>query len=305
LQHYDIDPALLPKIVPTFADQGRVSTEAAAAFGISAGIPVAYRAGDQPNNALSLNVLEPGEIAATAGTSGVVYGVSDTPEGDPQERVNSFVHVNHTEAARRYGVLLCINGTGIAYSWLRRMLGGGSYEALNAAAEAVAIGSDGLLVLPFGNGAERSLGNRTPGGAFLKLDYNRHDIGHMVRATQEGIACALAAGIGGMQACGVQACTVRAGSANLFLSPLFRQTFANLTNTTVELYDTDGAAGAARGAGLGIGHFASSTEALSGLRKQATIEPVAADLAASHALLERWQEALKQAMQTQQAGQAS
>jgi xylulokinase len=296
LDHYNMDAALLGRLVPTFSDQGRITEEAAKAFGIPAHIPVAYRAGDQPNNALSLNVLEPGEIAATAGTSGVVYGVSDTPQADPQERVNSFVHVNHTADARRYGVLLCVNGTGIAYSWLRRVLGGGSYDDFNRAAEAVGIGSDDLIVLPFGNGSERSLGNRTPGGAWQNLDFNRHDLGHMIRATQEGIACALAAGISGMQACGVHASTIRAGAANLFLSPLFRQTFADLTGATVELYDTDGAAGAARGAGIGVGHFSDSSDAFSGLSRQAVIEPIAANQAASAELLTTWQASLTHAM---------
>ena len=74
-------------------------------LGLKEGTPITYRAGDQPNNALSLNVFNPGEIASTAGTSGVVYGVNGEVNYDPQSRVNTFAHVNHTIDQTRLGVL--------------------------------------------------------------------------------------------------------------------------------------------------------------------------------------------------------
>ncbi|KAA6351003.1 Xylulose kinase, partial [termite gut metagenome] len=90
MDYYGFDSSLIADIKPTFAEQGRVSSVAANELGLAEGIPVTYRAGDQPNNALSLNVFNPGEIASTAGTSGVVYGVNGEINYDPQSRVNTF-----------------------------------------------------------------------------------------------------------------------------------------------------------------------------------------------------------------------
>ena len=254
LDHYGIDPALLPPVLPTFSAQGALTAAAAAELGLPAGTPLTYRGGDQPNNALSLGVLEPGTAAATAGTSGVVYGVADHADYDPASRVNTFVHVNHAAGRPRYGVLLCLNGCGILYGWLRRVCGGEQdYAALNIAAAEVPVGAGGLVVLPFGNGAERMLGNRDPGASVLGLRFNSHDRRHLVRAAQEGVAFSLAYGLEVMREVGVDAATVRAGSANLFLSPLFREAFAATTGAAIELYDTDGAQGAARGAAIGAG----------------------------------------------------
>ena len=256
LDHYGIDAALLPRSLPTFSTQGALTAAAAAELGLPVGTPLTYRGGDQPNNALSLGVLDPGTVAATAGTSGVVYGVADRADYDPASRVNTFVHVNHREGRPRYGVLLCLNGCGILYSWLRRACAGGrDYPAMNTAAAEVPVGADGVVVLPFGNGAERMLGNRDPGASVHGLRFNSHDQRHLLRAGQEGMAFSLAYGLEVMREVGVDAATVRAGNANLFLSPLFREAFAATTGATIELYDTDGAQGAARGAGIGAGIY--------------------------------------------------
>jgi xylulokinase len=275
MQYYGFDASLMPPLRPTFGDQGRLTTAAAAETGLAAGTPVTYRAGDQPNNALSLNVLEPGEIAATAGTSGVVYGVSDKAQYDPQSRVNTFLHVNHTSEAPRYGVLLCVNGTGSLNSWLRNTLfqKSLSYGSMNEMAQKAPVGADGLVCLPFGNGAERVLENRDLGATFQGLNLTRHGLPQMLRAAQEGIVFALYYGIKVMEQVGVELKTVRAGEANMFLSPLFGQTFANLSGAAVELYNTDGAQGAARGAGLGLGHYANRDEAFSGLSVVRTLDP--------------------------------
>lgn len=275
MNHFGFDPSLLPTIRPTFAEQGRLTAYAAAELGLAENTPVTYRAGDQPNNALSLRVLEPGEVATTAGTSGVVYGVSDQARYDAQSRVNTFLHVSHTAEAPRYGVLLCVNGTGILNSWLRNHLLRGSvgYAEMNNIASHAPIGADGLQCLPFGNGAERVLENRDLGATFQGLQLTRHGLPHLIRAAQEGIAFALYYGIQVMEQVGVGLKVVRAGEANMFLSPLFRDTLANLTGATIELYNTDGAQGAARGAGIGLGYYKTTADAFAGLQVVRTIEP--------------------------------
>lgn len=275
LNYFGFDQALIPAIKPTFGLQGVLTASAATELGLAAGTPITYRAGDQPNNALSLNVLEPGQIAATAGTSGVVYGVSDQAKYDPQSRVNTFLHVSHTPEAPRYGVLLCVNGTGILNSWLRNKLFQGhiSYPQMNEMAAQAPVGADGLVCLPFGNGAERMLENRDLGATFSGLQLTRHGLPQMLRAAQEGIVFAFYHGMEIMQQVGVGLRTIRAGEANMFLSPIFRDTLANLSGCTIDLCNTDGAQGAARGAGLGAGVYKNATEAFSGLTVVKTIEP--------------------------------
>lgn len=272
MDHYGIRPDLLPPIVPTFGPQGTLTKAAAAELGLAEGTPVSYRAGDQPNNALSLNVLNPGEVAATAGTSGVVYGVSDKPAFDPKSRVNTFIHVTNTAKTPRNGVLLCVNGTGRLNSWLKHNLGI-DYPEMNAKAAAVPVGADGLAILPYGNGAERTLENRPVGAAVCNLDLNTHNIAHVLRAAQEGIVFALNYGLDIMKSMGIEIKTVRAGKANMFLSPLFAQTFATLTGAAVELYNTDGSQGACRGAGIGAGVYQTPRDAFASLKKLETIIP--------------------------------
>jgi xylulokinase len=293
LEHFGIPREMIPDTVPTFGDQGSLAAGAAAELGLPPGVRVCYRAGDQPNNAFSLRVLAPGEIAATAGTSGVVYGIAGRAAFDPLSRVNGFVHVTHAADRPRIGVLLCVSGTGILYRWLRATLGGKvGYDELNALAAAVPAGADGLLVHPFGNGAERTLENRNPGASIRCLDFNRHGLAHLARASQEGIVFALRHGLGIMRGVGIEPRTVRAGLANLFLSPLFAATFATVAGCRVELYATDGAQGAARGAGVGAGIYAGPDEAFPGLAAVRTVEPdpsLAGPLAEAGA---RWDAAL-------------
>ncbi len=274
LDHYGIGHDVLADVVPTFGIQGELMPDAAKELGLASGTPVTYRAGDQPNNALSLNVLKPGEIAATAGTSGVVYGVSDVLRYDPQSRINTFAHVNHSDAQISLGLLLCINGTGSANAWLRRMLGGTlSYQQMNDAAMEAPIGCDGLSFLPFGNGAERMLGNADPGAVLRGLSFNSHGTGHLCRAVQEGIVFSFKYGIEVMQETGMDPAVIHAGKANMFLSDLFRQTLADVTGARIELYDTDGSVGAARGAGIGAGVYKSPGDAFATLSLVGSTEP--------------------------------
>lgn len=275
LKQYQIDANWIPKVLPSFSFQGNVTASASKLTGIDAGVPITYRAGDQPNNAFSLQVLKPGELATTAGTSGTVYGVCDTPLYDPKSRVNTFVHVNHTKEKPSYGVLLCVNGTGILNSWLKKLLGGQKidYSEMNMMAASAPIGADGLVFIPFGNGAERIMHNKPIGAHMIGLDLLKHSKDHVLRAGQEGIVSALTYGFRIMQDMGMNLKTVKAGHANMFLSPLFRKTFVNMNQVVLELYDTDGAQGAARGAGIGAGVFTSTTEAFEGLSLLESVEP--------------------------------
>ena len=295
LDHYGISPELIPTVIDTFSVQGELTKAAAAELGLKPGCKVSYRAGDQPNNALSLNVFEPGEIAATAGTSGVVYGIGDRPEYDPQSRVNTFVHVNNTAEKRRYGVLLCVNGTGILNSWLKHNLmdAAGDYDRMNELAAMVPIGCDGLTILPYGNGAERTLQNNDIGASVHGWNFNTHNRSHFLRAAQEGIVFALAYGLDIMRDMGLKINTVRAGNANMFLSPLFGSTFATVTGTNIELYNTDGSQGAARGAGIGAGIYRDSRDAFVGLKTTGTIEPDPSSGSACRAAYENWLSALQ------------
>lgn len=280
LEHWGIDVSLIPALVPSFGTQGLVRADVAAELGLSANVQVSYRSGDQPNNAFSLNVLEPGEVAATAGTSGVIYGVTDKPAADVQSRVNTFLHVSNTQAQARNGVLVCVNGCGRLYSWLRQTLASAgaepSYPQLNAMAAPVTVGSDGLRFHPFGNGAERIFHNQNLGAQLRNLDFNRHGLGHMVRAAQEGIVFSLNQGFDVLKELGGSCELVRAGQGNMFLSDIFAEAFANTTQAAVELFATDGAEGAARGAALGAGFYASAREAFGGLTRVKVIEPQAA-----------------------------
>lgn len=273
LKEFGFNPELIPSQRAVFSEQGRVISAVADLTGLKTGTPVSYRAGDQPNNAFSLNVLHPGETAATAGTSGVIYAVTEKNSFDPESRVNTFLHVNHTPDLQRNGVLLCINGTGILNSWLRRMLGGLSYDEMNHQASEAPIGSKGLLFYPFGNGAERVLGNRNPGASLKGLDLNRHNHSHLIRAAQEGIVFSMFYGFEVLRKMGIETTVVRAGRANMFLSPLFREAFVNTLQVPLELYETNGAVGAAIGAGVGAGIYESFPEAFTGLQLLHTQQP--------------------------------
>ena len=275
MDYFGFDESLLPQVRPTFSDQGRLTASAASQLGLKAGIPITYRAGDQPNNALSLNVFEPGEIAATAGTSGVVYGIGGELSYDPQSRVNTFAHVNHDPADPRLGILLCINGTGITNSWVRRNVipQGMMYDEMNACAAEVPPGCEGVGILPFGNGTERMLGNRETGCRIFGLNYNTHSWKHILRAAQEGVVFSFKYGMDILAGMGMQVSNIHAGYTNMFLSPIFRETLAGVTGATIELYDTNGADGAAKAAGMGAGIYRGHDEAFSTLERLDIILP--------------------------------
>ncbi len=277
--HYGLDRSFIPVIKNVFTEHGNILPAVASALSLKAGIPVTYKAGDQPNNALSLNVLNPGEVAATAGTSGVIYAVSDQLTYDQQSRINSFAHVNYTNDQKRLGVLLNINGTGILNRWMKNITGDSlSYSAINNLSENIKPGSDGLVILPFGNGAERMLGNKTIHAHIHNINFNVHHTAHLYRAAQEGIAFAFRYGLDIMRLNGIHPTVIRAGKANMFLSKVFAQSFVNATQTPVELYNSDGSVGAAIGAGIGASVFASAAEAFKTFIPIQKIEPAQNDL---------------------------
>lgn len=277
MDYYGYDPSIFPEVKPTFSEQGRLTQKAADELGLATGTPVTYRAGDQPNNALSLNVFNPGEVASTAGTSGVVYGINGTVDYDPRSRVNNFAHVNHSAEQTRIGVMTCISGTGILNTWIKRNVApeGISYADMNDLAAKVPVGSQGVTILPFGNGAERVLENRQIECSFHGINFNVHNRNHIIRAAQEGIVFSFMYGMEIMKSIGMDISRIHAGKANMFLSPIFRDTLASVSGATIDLVDTDGAAGAAKGAGIGAGIYKDNNEAFGSLKVLEVIEPAA------------------------------
>jgi xylulokinase len=295
--YFGFDSSLFPQVQILFAPHGLLKETVAIRLSLKAGIPVSYKAGDQPNNALSLNVLQPGEVAATAGTSGVIYGVSNQLEYDQQSRINSFAHVNHQEHENRIGILLCINGSGIFNRWVKNLIGANrTYAELNQAASSIKPGANGLLALPFGNGAERMVNNQQVGAHFQNLDFNIHTDAHLVRAAQEGVAFAFRYGLDIMRENGMHPTIIRAGKANLFLSDVFTRSFVNATQTAIEFYDGDGSYGAALGAGIGAGIYSNAADAFGNRKPSGCIEPEEKNN--SEELYQQWKSFLQEKLKT-------
>ena len=272
--YYGLSTSFIPEIHNVLEEHGKLSASVADALSLKEGIPVSYKAGDQPNNALSLNVLQPGEVAATAGTSGVIYGVSDQLSYDNESRVNSFAHVNYTKENKRLGILLCINGSGILNKWIKKITGNNvSYDQMNARAKNVEPGSEELMIFPFGNGAERMLENKIVGAQICNLDLNKHNNSHLYRAALEGVAFAFRYGLDIMKGNGIHPTVIRAGNANMFLSEIFSEIFTNVTGNTLMIYNTDGSVGAARAAGVGAGIYSSLSEGFEKMKVIRTVEP--------------------------------
>jgi len=323
-----ISTDVIPTILPTFSNQGKVTKMAAEEIGLPEGIPVLYRAGDQPNNALSLNAFNPGEIAATGGTSGVVYAITDSTKTKESLRINNFAHVNYTKEEPRIGKLLNINGAGIQYSWMKQNIantadsyndmnnlaasvpfgseglrilpfGNGAERMLNnqnkgarisnlnfnlhkkehlfrAALEGISVpfGSEGLRILPFGNGAERMLNNQNKGARISNLNFNLHKKEHLFRAALEGIAFSFVYGIDILKNDGVDLSVIRAGNDNLFRSEIFSNTIATLVGANINIIDTTGAVGAAKAAGVSSGAFKTMDEAFSDNEHVMTYHPL-------------------------------
>ncbi len=297
MRYFNFKTGLIPQVKDVFSTHGFLKEEVAAKLGLKQGIPVSYKAGDQLNNALSLNVMQPGEVAATAGTSGVIYAVADDLVHDKLSRVNSFAHLNHSTKEKRIGVLLCINGTGIMNSWTKKLIGSNkTYSQLNDEAAAIAPGSEGLLIFPFGNGAERMLSNEIVGSSIQNIDLNKHTPAHIYRAAQEGIAYAFRYGLDIMRENNIEPKVIRAGKANMFLSDVFVDAFVNVCNVPVELYENDGSVGAALGAGIGAKIFEDEKAAFSNMQRLKLIEPNGKH--ANEKSYEKWKNELRKKLTT-------
>lgn len=275
LSHYGFDKDLIPERVPIVGEQGFLSKQSAEMLGLSPGTPVTFRAGDQPSNALALNVLRPNEIAATSGTSGVVYGVVDKPIYDRRSRVNSFAHVNYEQNHDRIGVLLCLNGAGIQYSWMKHQVARSNrnYTDMERMVSTVPVGSDGICILPFGNGAERMLENRNVNSHIFNIEFTRHNRAHLYRAALEGVAFSFVRGINVLKEIGLDVDILRVGNDNMFQSEVFASTIATMLDCHIEVVDTTGAIGAARAAGVSTGAYHSLEEAMMGVTTEKIHEP--------------------------------
>lgn len=274
LNYYGIPMEMMPDLVDTFSIHGRVTDDAAEKSGLLAGTPVTYRAGDQPNNAMALKVLHPGDVAATGGTSGVVYAVTDKLDYDVQSRVNGFAHINHSAHQNRIGQLLCINGCGILYAWMRKHVAasGQTYENMEAQLKNIPVGSEGLIILPFGNGSERILNDKMMGARIDNLQFNRHTQAHLFRAALEGIVFSFTYGMEILQSIGITPSTIKVGNDNLFLSDTFTSSLSNLLQCNIEMYDTTGAVGAAKASTVAIGVYKSIDEAIAEMKPIKTTE---------------------------------
>ncbi|MFM1878880.1 MAG: hypothetical protein RLZZ241_1746 [Bacteroidota bacterium] len=300
LEASGIQSSLLPELVPTFGPQVTLNGAGALQLGLPEDIPVLYRAGDQPNNALSLNVMQPGEVAATGGTSGVVYAVTSSKVTGEMSRINNFAHVNHTQNTPRIGKLLCINGTGIQYSWMQQNVSPNlEYSDMNAMGAKIPIGSEGLRVFPFGNGAERMLNNLNPGARISGLNFNAHKQAHLYRAALEGIAFSFVYGMEILKSDGVPLQKIRAGNDNLFRAKVFSETIATLTGSSIEMVTTTGAAGAARAAATAAGVFTSLTEATATDQVQLQYDPLA-DSSQHQEAYQAWKHELTEQLKPQQ-----
>lgn len=273
LDKLEIDCDFMPNLVPAIGLQGKVSDKASAEFCLPKGTAITFRGGDQPVNAFALGVVNHGQAAVNAGTSGVIYAVSEKSSTDYKSRVNSFLHVNSKEGLPLLGILMCLNGTGIFNSWIKKITSCSNYAEMDKLAAKVSPGSDGLLAYPFGNGAERILGNSLLGASLQGINFNVHTQSHTYRAVQEGIIYALNYGIKIIKNMGTNITNINAGYANMFLSPLFREIFSTVTDTEIKLFNTNGAQGAARGAGLGAGIFRNYNETFHGVKEIEVVTP--------------------------------
>ena len=260
LDYFGISESLIPPIVENFNDQGLVNIKASKESGLPKGIPIRYRAGDQPNNAMSLNVLNSGEIAATGGTSGVLYGLTDNLKSKEYLRINNFAHVNYSQTNKLIGKLLCLNGAGIQYKWIKNLTSNASYLEMNKKALNINIGSNDLSVFPFGNGAERIFNNKNVGSSISNINYNIHSSSHLLRASLEGIAFSFIYGMEILINDNMKLSLIRAGNDNLFQSNVFSNTICNVLNKEIEIHDVSGAYGAARAVGCNLNDFKSFSE---------------------------------------------
>jgi xylulokinase len=241
---------------PTFEGPevtGCVSALAAAETGLVQGTPVVGGSGDCAAQAVGVGAVQPGIIALTLGTSGVVFASTEAPLVEPEGRLHAFCHA----VPGRWhfmGVMLSAAGS---LQWYRDTLAPGiSFDTLVNEAGDIKAGSDGLLFLPYLTGERTPYPDPLVRAAWIGLTV-RHTRAHMTRAVLEGVAFGikdsfrliLQAGLGS-----IEQVRISGGGAK---SKLWRQIMADVLGVELVTVNTsEGAAfGAALLAGVGAGIY--------------------------------------------------
>jgi xylulokinase len=258
---------------------GYLKPDLAAEWGLVPSIPVIAGGGDQPAGGVGNGIVRTGIIAATIGTSGVVFGCCDTPFIDEQRRaMYSLCH----SVPGKYCFLGCTLGAGGSFKWVRDTFFADKKERLGAAGEDVydhmtalaakaSPGSEGLIFLPYLNGESTPHVNPDARGVFFGLSL-RHDLGALCRSVMEGVTYSLRDTIEILRATGLKISEVRAmgGGAK---SALWRQMQADIYNASVVTMNIEEgpAAGAAIMAAVGAGCFSSIQDACDTILKPVSV----------------------------------
>jgi xylulokinase len=243
---------------PTFEGPqftGVVNSEAAAATGLKAGTPVAAGGGDQAAQAVGVGAVEPGVVALTVGTSGVVFATTPSALVEPEGRLHAFCHAV-PGMWHFMGVMLSAAGS---LQWYRDTLAPGkSFDDLLREAGPVPAGSEGLQFLPYLSGERTPHPDPLARAAWVGLTL-RHGRGHMTRALLEGVSFGLKDIFNLIQNAGLGAISQVRASGGGTKGALWRQILASVLEAELVTVNTsEGAAfGAALLAGVGAGAWAS------------------------------------------------
>jgi xylulokinase len=222
--------AALPSVLDPWEAAGTITSAAAAELGLGKSVVVGPGSGDNMAAALGMG-LGPTDIAISFGTSGTVYGVSETPTADPSGCVAGFA-----DASGRYLPLVCtLNATKVTNAVARLL--GADLDAFNRLALAAPSGSDGVVVLPYFDG-ERTPNRPEATGLIggLRSDVTREQL---ARASVEGVVCGLLDGVDALGAAGVPTngrVLLLGGGAR---SDAYRSVAATLLDRPVTIPDAD------------------------------------------------------------------
>jgi xylulokinase len=268
---------ILPKAFESPEITGHVLKQGAHATGLQEGTPVVAGAGDQAAGAVGMGIVEPGNVSATIGTSGVVFAATSSPVVEPKGRIHTFCHA----IPKRWHVMGVTQGAGLSLRWFRDQFGvqgggSGGYDALMAEAATTPSGADGLLWAPY------LMGERTPHldpnarGALVGLTA-QHTRAHVIRAILEGVAFSLRDTLTIFSELNVPVKSIRLGGGGA-RSSLWQQIQADVYGMPVDLIGAEeGAAyGAALLAGLGAGVWRSVEAACeTAVRVAKRVQPIA------------------------------
>lgn len=251
LEKLGIDRAWMPRTFEGPEFTGRVTSEAAAATGLKEGTPVAAGGGDQAAQAVGVGAVEPGVVALTVGTSGVVFATTASALIEPEGRLHAFCHAV-PGMWHFMGVMLSAAGS---LQWYRDTLTPTmSFDDLLKEAESVPAGSEGLQFLPYLSGERTPHPDPLARGAFIGLTL-RHGRGHMTRAVLEGVSFGLKDSFTLIQNAGLGEIKQVRASGGGTKGALWRQILASVLEAELVTVNTsEGAAfGAALLAGVGAG----------------------------------------------------